>query len=116
MLVDTLTQAGLDVTAVVAYCTVPGSGGAPVPDLLKSRRIDAITFTSPSTVHNFHRRLLDEGGSLTWLAGVCLACIGPVTAAAVVDLGLTPQVVPRQHTLEGLVSGLENFFSEVSDL
>ena len=113
-LAESLTAAGADVTAVVAYRNIVGSGGVELPALLEAREVDAITFTSASTVRNFLRRLADEGGVSPDLAGVCVACIGPVTAQIARALRLTVAVMPAEHTLEGLMAGLEGYFRATS--
>ena len=89
-LVQGLTAAGLNVTALAAYRTTMGSGGVALRELLVEgagggEGVDAITFTSPSTVRNLLARLEQEGGDaldLGTLQHVVLACIGPVTADA----------------------------------
>ncbi|MEZ4767143.1 MAG: uroporphyrinogen-III synthase [Caldilineales bacterium] len=111
VLADTLAAGGVAVTPVVAYRTVPGSGGVSLPDLLRAGQVDAITFTSSSTVRNLLARLDAEGGCRADLAGVCLACIGPVTADTAAKLGLAVQVVPAEHTITALVDALEAYFA-----
>jgi uroporphyrinogen-III synthase len=81
-LAEALQVAGGDVTQVVAYGTAMGQGGDPIPQLFWEGRIDAVTFTSPSTVHNFLKRLKAEGGNAGMLVDVVVACIGPQTADA----------------------------------
>ncbi|HRX05364.1 MAG TPA: uroporphyrinogen-III synthase, partial [Anaerolineae bacterium] len=46
------------------------------------------------------------------LAGVCLACVGPITAETARKLGLTVQVVPQEHTIAALVNTLEAYFAQ----
>jgi uroporphyrinogen-III synthase/uroporphyrinogen III methyltransferase/synthase len=62
--------------------------------------VDAIVFTSASTVEGFVR-----------LAGVVngpkVVCIGPVTAQAARVAGFRVHAIARPHTVEGLVSALE---------
>ena len=111
LLAEELGAAGVQVTAVVAYRTIPGSGGVALPSLLADHHIDAITFTSSSTVRNFLQRLQAEGGSHADLDGVCLACLGPVAAGTARQLGLTVHVAPEAHTLPALVEALEVYFS-----
>jgi len=112
VLQQALTAGGLEVVSVVAYCTTIGSGGVDLPALLKQpRAVDAITFTSSSTVRNLLRRLEEEGDeSGEWirerLAGVCLAAIGRVTAQTLRDCGLPVSVVAEEQSLEGLVAVL----------
>jgi uroporphyrinogen-III synthase len=109
-LVEGLVAAGATVTSIVAYRTVQGTGGVDLPALLADGQVDAITFTSPSTAHNFLERLRTEGGNPDQLRGVVLACIGPTTAEAVRDIGLAVAVLPAEHTLNGLVDALERYF------
>jgi uroporphyrinogen-III synthase len=121
ILAGTLAAGGLQVTAVAAYRTTVGSGGIPLPQLLRGqsqslshshsrRTVDAITFTSPSTVHNLLGRLLQEGGSPLHLQGIVAACIGPVTANALYTAGLPPAVTAPTQSLEGLVAALTDYY------
>lgn len=106
-----LHKADAHVTHVDAYRTLIAQDGDPVPVLLWEGQIDAITFTSESTVRFFAKRLDFEQGTLAMLDDVCVACIGPVTAAAARALGIHVQVVPDEHTLEGLHAGLVEHFA-----
>jgi len=73
------------------------------------RPIDAVTFTSSSTVRNFFDLLgLERGREL--LLGAVVACIGPITAKTVQDFGISPNVVAETYTLEGLVQALISHF------
>ena len=69
--------------------------------------MDAVTFTSSSTVKNL-LKLLDNDA--TKLAGVCIACIGPVTAATASRFGLNVDIVAQDHTIDGLVTALQERF------
>jgi uroporphyrinogen-III synthase len=112
ILAQRLRQAGAQVTLVQAYHTGLGQGGDPVAALLASGNIDAITFTSSSTVTNFLKRLEVEGGQRRQLDGVCLVAIGPVTAATMAEAGLAVDVMPADYTLAGLVGALETYFAQ----
>ena len=111
VLADLLQAAGAQVTVVEAYRAGLGQGGDPVPALLAGKAIDALTFTSSSTVSNFLIRLQNEGGDRRDLAGVCLAAIGPVTAATMTGLSLPADVVPAVYTLPGLVIALDRYLT-----
>lgn len=111
VLAAALRARGIAVTSVVAYRTVIGSGGVNLPRLLADRQVEAITFTSPSTVHNLFVRLAAEGGDAGHLAGVCVACLGPVTADAARSHGLPVHVLPNTHTIPALVEALEAYFA-----
>lgn len=107
VLANALAGHGYEVTSVVAYRTVIGSGGVDLPALLADRQVDAIIFTSASTVRNLLARLAAEGGDPADLRHVCVACLGPVTAEAARNCGLTVHVMPEEHTLSALVDALE---------
>lgn len=105
-----LRAQGMHVTTADAYRTVAGTGGENVPALLTDGQIDAVIFTSASTAHNFVDRLRAEDGQLSDLDGVCLAAIGPVTAAAIEQNGLAATVVATTYTLDGILDALEQHF------
>lgn len=107
---DELTAAGLDVTAIDAYRTVIGTGGADVPAMLKAGQIDAVTFTSSSTAKNFVKRLREAGGSMNDLDGVSVLCIGPITGETAAGLGMTETVIPADYTLDGMIEALVAHF------
>jgi uroporphyrinogen-III synthase len=101
---EQLQQAGALVDAVVAYRTVPATGGADLPALLAAGQIDAITFTSSSTVRFFVQRI--GPAALEHAHRVVIACIGPVAAQTAAEVGLPPAVVADPSTVEGLVDAL----------
>jgi uroporphyrinogen-III synthase len=111
ILAEKLGAAGADVTTVIAYHTTLGRGGVDLPPLLVDRQVDAITFTSSSTVSNFLRRLEIEGGTTADLSDVCLASIGPTTMRTAQEHGLRVEVMPTCHTLAELVIALEAYFT-----
>jgi uroporphyrinogen-III synthase len=100
-----LTHAGALVDAIAAYETVQPDitwqGGA------DERPLDAITFTSSSTVENFLAALAHP---LTKLAGVRVVCIGPITAQTARDNGLTVHAIAEPHTVDGIIAALESLF------
>jgi len=94
----------------VAYRTTPVCEGAgELHARLASGAIDAVTFASSSSVHGLCAVLGDSPAAA--LARTVLACIGPVTAATARGYGLAPRVVAREHTIEGLVAALSEFFA-----
>ena len=113
VLPDGLRARGVRVDVVTAYETVLGSGGEDLPAALHSGLVDAITFTSPSTVRNTLIRLEREAGlGVEALAGAVIACIGPVTADAARQAGLTVDIMPEEYTTPGLVAALRDWFGE----
>lgn len=106
-----LRDTGAEVTAINAYRTLVGRGGDGVPVLLWEGKIDVITFTFPTAVRYFFKRLDVEGGTPAMLDDVCVACIGPLTAAAARDYGMHVDVLPDEHTIEGLVNAVAGYFA-----
>ena len=103
VLPDGLAAAGWDVDVVPAYRTV-----APVPDPAAAALLadaEAITFTSSSTVTNF----VDAYG--TDAVPEVVATIGPVTTATARSRGLEVAVEATEHTVDGLIASLEDFFT-----
>lgn len=109
-----LKDAGADVTEVIAYRTVPdnpGRDGEPdVYRMLLDRQIDAVTFASASAVRNFVDAIGREQAA-DLLSRVVVASIGPVTAEAAHQLGLTTSVMPQRYTIPDLVAALVGHFA-----
>lgn len=101
----TLRARGADVDEVVAYRTevAPARSRARIRRLVAGRQVDTVVFTSASTVRGLVRLL---GGDRQALGGMLVACIGPVTAAAVQQEGLRPDIVAEDHTTDGLIRAL----------
>jgi uroporphyrinogen III methyltransferase/synthase len=100
-----LRRRGAIVDEIAAYRTVVGPPRAAprIRRVFESGSVDTVLFTSASTVRGLIRLLGKGRGALD---GVTIACIGPVTADAVVEAGLRPAVVAREHTVEGLINAL----------
>ena len=106
---DGLAAQGALVDQVTAYRTViPTSSADQARELLASGTIDAITFTSSSTVRNL-MKLLD--GDTALLGGVLIASIGPVTSATARDMGLVVGLEATEHTIPGLVRALTEHYA-----
>lgn len=104
-----LAARGAKVDAVAAYAVV----GESDPNLVRllaedlhGLAPDYITLTSPSAVRGLFA-LLQSADSGEWMRRAELICIGPITADAVVELGLTPAAVAAEHTTDGLVRALQ---------
>lgn len=125
-LVAELMQRGAIVQEIAAYRTLPAT---PDPDGLAefSRGVDAITFTSSSTVRNFSALLSGGPQHITAAAiralggGIeqpgapvraIIACIGPITALTARECDLPVDIVAKEYTMDGLVAALEEYFSQ----
>lgn len=102
VLADTLRARGAEVVERVLYDTVALS----VPDETRDLVLDAdaITFTSPSAVRAF---IACFGVDVV----PRIVCIGPVTAAAARDAGLTVHGTAAAFTLDGVVRALFEMFA-----
>jgi uroporphyrinogen-III synthase len=67
---------------------------------LETGKIDAVTFTSASTVRGFV-------GAAGRFEGPKIVCIGPVTAEECRKAGIEVDAVADPHTIDGLVAALE---------
>jgi uroporphyrinogen III methyltransferase/synthase len=119
-----LRGAGCEVDVVAAYETRPpspdhlagllrelqhesrpiDSEGESAGVLPARRPIDAVTFTSSSTVEHLCDWLGARAAGL--LAGVRVACIGPVTADTARSRGLRVDLTAAEYTVPGLVQAL----------
>lgn len=103
---DALAAKGWTPTRVDAYKTrMPRSLPTEARGALREGRVDAVTFTSASTVRGFVRVLGAVKGAPK------VACIGPVTAREARAHGLTVHAVANPHTVEGLVEAVERALS-----
>ncbi|MDQ7096907.1 uroporphyrinogen-III C-methyltransferase [Desulfosporosinus sp. PR] len=104
VLPESLKAMGADVWDVPVYKTVLGGANREeLQRLLREKEIQAVTFTSSSTVRNFVN-LLD--GEVALLNGVSLYSIGPITSATAQELGLRIDKEAAQYTIGGLVQAL----------
>lgn len=99
---EALARKGWVAVRVDAYRTVFATSlPRETRDALRRGDVDAVTFSSASTVGGFVNALGAAKGTPR------VVCIGPVTAAAARDAGLQPAAVAKPHTIEGLVAALE---------
>ena len=99
---DALVRKGWRAVRVVAYRTLFATSlPREARDALRRGEVDAVTFTSASTVRGFVNVLGAAKGTPK------VVCIGPVTAAAARAAGLRPASVAKPHTIEGVVAALE---------
>jgi uroporphyrinogen III methyltransferase/synthase len=114
VLPDTLAARGATVDEVIAYRAVspPDADVAGLRAALAAGSIDALTFTSSSTVRHFVE--LVGQGTVATLDRIVVACIGPVTAETARDAGLRVQVCPRDYTAAALAAALVAHFRSIA--
>ncbi len=101
-LANELRAKGGEVTEIAVYRIVTEEGSQlaenePVPDY--------ITLTSSSSVHATLAKLR-EAGRESWMRKVPIACIGPITAKTVTDLGYKVAAGASEYTVPGMVDAI----------
>ncbi|HEV7677874.1 MAG TPA: uroporphyrinogen-III C-methyltransferase [Candidatus Dormibacteraeota bacterium] len=108
VLPDRLREAGADVDVLPLYRTVlPADTPQRLHELLDAGPVDAVTFTSSSTVQHF----LSALDGRPFPSGAIAACIGPITARTAADAGLPVAIVATAYTTAGLAAALAAHFS-----
>jgi uroporphyrinogen III methyltransferase/synthase len=72
-------------------------------------RYDWILFTSVNGVKYFLERLLVASKDVRHLKGIKIGVIGPKTTAALMDRGISPDIIPDKYWAEGIVEVLERY-------
>ena len=105
VLPDGLGARGYAVDVLPVYRTVRATPDPAAVERVRSGAVDAITFTSSSTVDN----LCDVVGTLPDPQPLVVS-IGPVTSATAVARGLRVDAEATDHTIDGLVTTLLTCF------
>ncbi|RJR30027.1 MAG: uroporphyrinogen-III C-methyltransferase [Desulfobacteraceae bacterium] len=107
-----LDKMGASVHVVEAYRTEKAHGDKTVVrEMMESRQVQMVTFTSSSTVHNFIEAFDEEGERFfRWMEKVAVACIGPVTADTAQKRGLKVDLVAGEYTIEALTRSIVEYF------
>jgi uroporphyrinogen III methyltransferase/synthase len=110
VLPERLSAAGATVDEVAVYQTAPSQAPTieEVRRGLEANAIDAVTFTSSSTVRYFVAALGE--GAVPLLRRARVACIGPITAATARELGLTVAVQPATYTVPAFAQAIVAHF------
>lgn len=104
-----LRSLGALVDVIPVYRTVGESGnGAALAGELKAGRVDAVTFTSSSTVQHFVELVGRDAATASRYAA---AVIGPVTAATAREMGLPVAIEAAEYTAPGLVQAIVRHFA-----
>jgi uroporphyrinogen III methyltransferase/synthase len=104
-----LQKMGAEVHVVTAYETKKPEVERvkELKEMLRCGEIDVVTFASSSTVKNFLSIL---GGEVELITKSTIACIGPITAEPLRDIGIEPQIISGKYTIEELVREIVNYF------
>ena len=113
ILPEQLRELGATVEVIPVYRTIaPALDVASLTQQLHDGRVAAVTFTSSSTVRNFVELLGGQDAVRPLLAGVVVACIGPITASTAKEYGLTVTVMPAENTVPALAEAIVRYFKK----
>jgi uroporphyrinogen III methyltransferase/synthase len=113
---EAIVKAGGTAHEIAVYKTLPAQPDAEGLAALKSG-VDAITFTSPSTVENFLAVVRKNGlDPLNLPNNPLFACIGPITEQAAREEGFANLVVAKEYTAEGLVEVIKKLMNNLEVL
>lgn len=102
-----LRSGGANVEVVPAYSNVAATKDiARAVELVRRGTVDAVTFTSSSTVRSFVSAMDD-----TVRAKLVPASIGPITSATLREENIEPVIEAERHTSEGLVDAIRRHFA-----
>jgi uroporphyrinogen III methyltransferase / synthase len=115
ILPEELTKMGAEIDEVIAYETLLDIDEKEnLITLLEKDKIDAVTFTSSSTVSNF-LSLLNSKDTGKLLNGVITASIGPITSDTARSLNIIPDIEAQDYTIQGLVNALLAYYERKTD-
>ncbi len=104
-----LRKMGAEVNVVTAYETKKPNIKEieDMREMLNDGKIDVTTFASSSTARNFHSIF---GSDKKILSETIVACLGPVTAEEIRDLGKEPEIICQRYTIEELTYEIVSYF------
>ncbi len=113
ILPDQLRELGATVEVIPVYRTIaPAVDVASLTQQLQDGQVAVVTFTSSSTVRNFMELFGGRDRVRPLLAGVVVACIGPITARTAEEYGVTVTVMPVENTVPALADAIVRHFKE----
>ncbi|HEY7535186.1 MAG TPA: uroporphyrinogen-III C-methyltransferase [Thermodesulfobacteriota bacterium] len=106
-----LRKMGAKVDVIIVYETKKPNTDEirQIKKMLNQGAIDVITFTSSSTVKNFFSTV---GKEKKLLSKSIFACIGPITAKTLSELGIEPQIICKKYTIEELAREIIGYFKK----
>lgn len=114
VLPENLRERGAELTILPIYETLKPKNSAELLKKALSEGVEAVTFTSSSTVENFFEIMKETDLNLP--QGVVLASIGPITSATLRKFGYLPTVEAKEYTIPGLVQALIDYYQPQKSL
>ncbi len=105
-----LSRMGARVDEIAVYQTrLDETSADHLRERLAAGEVDMVTFTSSSTAKNF-ASLLPAEAIETWMKGVAVASIGPITTRTAEALGFTVHATADRYTIDGLCEAICDFY------
>ena len=110
---DGLIKKGAMVDIVPVYRTIRPSGDDvdTIRNLFLNKSVDAVTFTSSSTVDHFVD-MMNGPDISNLLHDTVVASIGPITSDTLVKHGVNPSVQAKEFTVDGLIEALVDYYDK----
>ncbi|MCH7491744.1 MAG: uroporphyrinogen-III synthase [Gemmatimonadetes bacterium] len=108
-LASELANRGAFVADIALYDTVAPAVDADALAEIE-RGVDAVTFTSSSSVRHFVDMTVERTSQL--LERAIVVCIGPITERTAEQSGLRVDLVAEPHTTDGIIAALVTHFSD----
>jgi len=111
-IISQLKRLGTEITTVDIYRTIipTNSEIEDVRLLLIKTIVDLYIFTSPSTFENF-LILLNIENPKNYFSEKIIAAIGPTTKKAIEGKNVIVSIIPKVHSIDGLLTAIGNYFS-----
>ena len=112
ILPDEIKRLGGKVDVVPTYRTIkPKEKTDEIRKMFEEKKIDAVTFTSSSTVENF-ADMFKKGEASGLLNGAVVASIGPITKDTAAKLGIKTDIMPKKYTIPALTEAIVEYFKK----
>lgn len=109
---EKLTEAGARVYPLTVYETSTAKWDAGMKAAFTEAQVDAVTFTSGSTVTGL-LKILGEDGFKNFLAETAVVSIGSMTSRVIRETGIEPSVEAETHSVEGVINATLNHFQNI---
>ncbi|SFC54996.1 uroporphyrinogen-III synthase [Bacillus sp. OV322] len=113
VIAEAIRTAGTACEELTVYQTkLPDKSGELLAVLLKQHQIDAVTFTSSSTVHHF-MKIVKVNSLQNDVRNIMIVCIGPIAKHTAEQYGLTVHVCPDIYTADAMIDQLSVYLQSV---
>ncbi len=109
-----LTSAGAAVDVAVCYETVQAEVDEVQVRAIRMHPPDLMVFTSSSNVTNFVA-IVGESDAARLIRGATIAVLGPITARTLEANGKTPEILPAENTIPGLLEAIRIHFGKKTE-